>query len=320
MKTKQLGNSDLFVAPLVLGGNVFGWTIDQETSFAILDAFTGSGFNLIDTADVYSKWVPGNAGGESETIIGNWMKVRGNRNRILIGTKVGGDMGAGKTLSKKYIIKAAEASLARLQTDCIDLYQSHFDDLSIPMDEILEAFEQLVKAGKVKWTGTSNISPARLAESLEVAKKKDYPVYQSLQPEYNLFDRQQYEKEYEQICIENHLGVICYYSLASGFLTGKYRSEKDLEKSVRGGGVKKYLNERGFRILHALDIVAARYHTTPASIALAWLIARPSVTAPIASATSIAQLKELTTAASLALSNEDVELLTEASAYAAVHG
>jgi aryl-alcohol dehydrogenase-like predicted oxidoreductase len=314
MKYRQLGNSDLQVAPLTLGGNVFGWTIDEPASFKILDGFASAGFNLVDTADVYSRWKPGNTGGESETIIGNWMQQRSNRNKIIIATKVGSDMGSGKkSLAKKYILQACYASLKRLQTDYIDLYQTHFDDADTPVEETLEAYQQLIKEGKVRWIGASNLSPARLTASLKISKEKGYPAYQSFQPLYNLVEREAFETALEAICVEHQLGVLNYYSLAAGFLTGKYRSEKDLSKSVRGGGVKKYLDQKGLNILAALDKVAASCNSTPASVAIAWLIARPSVTAPIASATSMDQLKSLTDAALLTLTKENIDLLNNAS-------
>jgi aryl-alcohol dehydrogenase-like predicted oxidoreductase len=316
MEYRQLGNTDLKVAPLTFGGNVFGWTIDEATSFELLDGFTAAGFNLVDTADVYSRWKPGNTGGESETIIGNWMKERNNRNQVIIATKVASDMGDGKKgLSKKYILQAAEASLKRLQTEYIDLYQTHWDDADTPIEETLEAYQQLVKEGKVRWIGASNLSPERLTASLLISKEKGYPIYQTFQPQYNLVEREVFEKEIEDICVKNNLGVINYYSLASGFLTGKYRSEADLGKSVRGGGAKKYLNAKGLKILAALDKVADEYKSTPATVAIAWLIARPSVTAPIASATNSGQLKSLMDAAELVLTNEAIDLLNEASAW-----
>lgn len=315
MERRQLGQSALQVAPLTLGGNVFGWTIDENRSFEILDGFVGAGFNLVDTADVYSSWAPGNKGGESETIIGNWMKSRGNRAQVVLATKVGGDMGQGKNLTKSYILKAAEASLRRLQTDYIDLYQTHWDDDSTPVEETLAAYEQLIKEGKVRWIGASNLSPERLKASLEASTRHNLPRYQTFQPHYNLYVRQAFEPELEPICLDHRLGVISYFSLASGFLTGKYRSEADLGQSPRGGGVKEYLNERGFRILDALDQVAGAYHTTPAAVSLAWLMARPSVTAPIASATSITQLQSLVEAAQLALGEEAIALLDKASSY-----
>ncbi|MFT3933821.1 MAG: aldo/keto reductase [Chitinophagaceae bacterium] len=316
MNKKQLGKTGLQIAPLVLGGNVFGWTIDEPTSFEVLDGFVGAGFNLIDTANSYSTWAPGNKGGESEAIIGNWVKKRNNRNDVLIATKVGSDMGNGnKGVAKKYILQAADESLRRLQTDYIDLYQTHFDDEATPVEETLEAYDILVKAGKVRWIGTSNMTPERLQQSLKAADKNSLPLYQSLQPEYNLYAREKFETLYEKICLENNIGVISYYSLASGFLTGKYRSEKDFAKSARGGGMQKYLNPRGFAILDALDTAAAKYKTNAAAIAIAWLIAKPSITAPIASATSVQQLGELAKAASIVLTAEDMALLDKASAW-----
>lgn len=316
MQKKKLGSSTLEVAPLTLGGNVFGWTIDEKKSFEILDAFTAAGFNLVDTADVYSRWVPGHKGGESETIIGNWMKQRGNRSQVVIATKAGGDMGQGKKdISKKHILKAAEDSLRRLQIDQIDLYQTHWDDNETPVEETLSAYQQLIKEGKIKYIGASNFSPQRLVASLEASKRDGLPKYQTLQPEYNLYAREGFEKELEKICVDNNLGVINYYSLAAGFLTGKYRNEADASKSTRGEGNKKYLNERGFKILKALDEVAAQNNTTQASVAIAWLIARPSVTAPIASATSLSQLEALIRATQLQLSPENIRLLNDASAW-----
>lgn len=316
MEYRQLGNTDLKVAPLTFGGNVFGWTVDEETSFELLDGFTAAGFNLIDTADVYSKWKPGNSGGESETIIGNWIKERGNRSDVIIATKVGADMGLGdKRLSKKYILQEVEASLKRLQTNYIDLYQTHFDDADTPIEETLEIYQQLIKEGKVRCIGASNLSPERLKASLEISKKSGYPTYQTFQPQYNLMEREVFEKELEAICVANNLGVINYFSLASGFLTGKYRTEADFTKSARGGGVKKYLDEKGLKVLAALDKVAAELNTTPASVAIAWLIARPSITSPIASATNLGQLKALIDAAELDLSKEAIDLLDAASAW-----
>ena len=314
MKKRRLGNSDLHVAPLTFGGNVFGWTLDEKKSFEILDAFFAAGFNFIDTADVYSRWAPGNQGGESETIIGKWMKERANRGQVIIATKVGADMGQGKRdLSKNYIRQAVEHSLIRLQTDYIDLYQSHYDDPDTPVEETLETYTQLVKEGKIRVIGASNFSAGRLAESLEASEKHGYAAYQSLQPLYNLYDREAFEKDLEPLCIKHSLGVINYYALASGFLTGKYRSERDLSKSTRGAGNKKYLNERGFTILAALDEVAKKYNTSPASVSIAWLLARPSVTAPIASATSPEQLSSLISATELKLDGPAIALLNEAS-------
>jgi aryl-alcohol dehydrogenase-like predicted oxidoreductase len=316
MKKRKLGNSGLEVAPLVLGGNVFGWTVDEPTAFRILDAFAASGGNCIDTADTYSRWVPGNKGGESETVIGKWLKRSGNRNKVVIATKVGSEMGPNRRgLSKPYILRAVEDSLQRLQTDHIDLYQSHKDDPDTPIEETLEAYEQLIKQGKVRAIGASNYSAERLAHALQVSQQKGYPGYQSLQPLYNLYDRADYERSLEPLCREKGLGVITYYSLASGFLTGKYRSEKDLTKSIRGQKIKIYLDDRGFRILRALDQVAERYNSTPAGVSLAWLIARPGITAPIASATSLEQLNDLTEAPRLELDHSSLELLNEASAY-----
>jgi len=316
MEKRRIGRSDLMVPPLCFGGNVFGWTADEATSFALLDALVAAGFTFIDTADVYSAWAPGNKGGESEAIIGKWMKARGNRDRLVIATKVGMEMGPGKKgLSQAYIRAAVEDSLRRLQTDYIDLYQAHQDDPDTPLEETLDAFAGLVKDGKVRAIGASNYTAARLAEALAISERKGIPRYESLQPEYNLFDRAGYEASLEPLCREKGLGVISYYSLASGFLSGKYRSERDAGKSVRGGKiVGQYLNDRGFRILAALDEVAARYSATPAQVALAWLIARPSITAPIASATTTAQLEELIGATRLQLDREAIEALDRASA------
>lgn len=315
MERRKLGNTGFEILPLALGGNVFGWTIDEPTSFKILDAFVAAGFNLIDTADVYAKWVPGNKGGESETIIGNWLKKSGKRSKVIVATKVGMEMAPDKKgLSAAYILRAVEDSLKRLQTDHIDLYQAHKDDPDTPLEETLRAFAKLIKDGKVRAIGASNYSGPRLSQALEVSKKHGLPAYQTLQPDYNLYDRADYENNLEPICLANGLGVISYFSLASGFLTGKYRSEADLSKSQRGGRVKKYLNERGFRILEALDEVAVQYNSTPARVALAWLMARPSITAPIASATSLEQLKDLIEATKLQLDKSSIEALNRASA------
>ncbi len=313
MEKRQLGQSDLQVMPLCFGGNVFGWTIDEATSLKLLDAFTGAGCSFIDTADVYSRWVPGNKGGESETIIGNWMKKSGKRNDVIVATKVGSDMGEGKTLRKDYVLKEAEASLKRLQTDYIDLYQTHFDDETLPVSEALEAYNELIQSGKVRWIGSSNLTADRFRESLKESKERSLPAYQTLQPEYNLYDRQPFEENYQQLCVDNNISVIPYYSLASGFLTGKYRSENDLNKSQRGGGIKKYMDERGFKILSALDDVSRRYNTTPATVSLAWLMAQPTIAAPIASATSMEQVKSLTDAVSLSLDDDALKQLDEAS-------
>jgi aryl-alcohol dehydrogenase-like predicted oxidoreductase len=316
MKKRKLGNSGIEVAPLALGGNVFGWTVDEPRAFKIFDAFIEAGLNLIDTADSYSRWVAGNKGGESETIIGKWLKKSGNRNKVVIATKVGSEMGpAMKGLSKAYILRAVEDSLKRLQIDHIDLYQSHFDDPATPLEETLDAYDVLRKQGKVRIIGASNFSASRLSMALQVSKDRGLPAYECLQPRYNLYDRADYEQALEPLCREQGLGVITYYSLASGFLTGKYRSEQDLSKSVRGQGTKLYMNERGFRILKALDQVAKQYHASPTSVAIAWLMARPGVTAPIASVTSLEQLNDLIAAIKLGLDNESIQLLTKASDY-----
>ncbi|MGD0545907.1 MAG: aldo/keto reductase [Candidatus Acidiferrales bacterium] len=315
MKRRKLGNTGFELSPLALGGNVFGWTIDETTSFKILDAFIAEGFNFVDTADIYAKWVPGNKGGESETIIGKWLKKSGKRSKVIVATKVGMEMAPDKKgLSAAYIFRAVEDSLKRLQTDHIDLYQAHKDDPDTPLEETLGAFGKLMKDGKVRAIGASNYSGPRLSQALEVSKEHGLPAYQTMQPEYNLYDRADYEKNLERICVANDLGVISYFSLASGFLSGKYRSEADLSKSQRGGRVKKYLNERGSRILKALDETAAQYNSTPARVALAWLIARPSITAPIASATSLEQLKDLIEATKLQLDQASMETLNKASA------
>jgi aryl-alcohol dehydrogenase-like predicted oxidoreductase len=304
------------MAPLMLGGNVFGWTIDEATSFKVLDAFAAAGLNAIDTADGYSTWVQGHKGGESETIIGNWFKRSGKRDKMVIATKVGWEIpGEGKGLSKAWIIRQAEASLKRLQTDHIDLYQSHRDDPNTPVEETLEAYAQLVKQGKVRVIGCSNFTAERTRESLAASHKNGWPRYESLQPNYNLYEREKYEATLEPLALQEKLGVIPYYALAAGFLTGKYRSQNDLSKSPRGQGVKKFLNDRGFRILLALDQVAERRQAKPAQVALAWLMARKSITAPIASATSVEQVNDLVAATQLELSAADIKLLDTASAY-----
>jgi aryl-alcohol dehydrogenase-like predicted oxidoreductase len=313
MEQRKLGRSALTVAPLAFGGNVFGWTTDEQASFRLMDAFVAAGFNLIDTADVYSKWAPGNKGGESETIIGKWLKQSGKREQVVIATKVGAEMGPQqKGVSKAYITKAVEDSLRRLQTDYIDLYQTHYDDERTPVEETLSTYAELIRSGKVRVIGASNMSPERLKLSLHNSEQYGYPRYETLQPEYNLYDRQRYEKEYAPICAEYGLSVLPYYALASGFLTGKYRSKEDISKSPRGEKALGYLNERGLRILSALDEVAARYHTQPASIAIAWLAQRPNVAAPIASATSVEQLNDLIKAATLQLDREAIAVLDEA--------
>jgi aryl-alcohol dehydrogenase-like predicted oxidoreductase len=312
MKKVEIGKSGIHVAPLCLGGNVFGWTIDEKRSFEVLDAFVSEGFNFIDTADIYATWA--GKGGESETVIGRWMKARKKRSSVVIATKVGKEMGPGMSgLSRKYIRKAVEASLKRLQTDYIDLYQSHTDDTATPLEETMRAFGDLIREGKVKAAGASNYSAERLLEALRVSEKAGVQRYECLQPHYNLCERPLFESALEKVCIENKLGVIPYYSLASGFLTGKYRRKDDASKSVRGGGAIRYLNDRGNRILDALDDIARSHHATPAAVSLAWLIARPSVTAPIASATSVSQVSEIARAASLQLTKEEVARLDRAS-------
>jgi aryl-alcohol dehydrogenase-like predicted oxidoreductase len=315
MKQRPLGRSGLMVAPLALGGNVFGWTADEAASFAVLDAFVDDGFNLIDSADVYSRWVPGHSGGESETMIGRWLKKSGKRQRVVLATKVGMDMGGGNVgLKPEHIRRSVDASLKRLQTDHIDLYQSHQDDANAPIEETLGAYAELIKAGKVRAIGASNFTAPRLAQALEVAQRLNLPRYECLQPLYNLMERSAYEAELEPVCRREGLGVINYYALASGFLTGKYRSEADAAKSPRGGGiVKKYLNERGRRVLDALDSAAAQHKATPAQIALAWQMARPGLTAPIASATSVAQWREIAGAARLQLDAGTIDAIDAAS-------
>ncbi|HEY7997225.1 MAG TPA: aldo/keto reductase [Pseudolabrys sp.] len=313
MERRPLGQSDLHIAPLMLGGNVFGWNVDEKTSFAILDAFAAAGFNAIDTADSYSRWVPGHPGGESETIIGNWLKKSGKRDKVLIATKVGEDMGEGRSVKKDHILRACEASLRRLQIDRIDLYQTHFDDEVTPVEETMQAYAQLIAAGKVRAIGASNISQARLLASLAASKRLGLPRYESLQPLYNLSDRNEFETEFEAICRREKIGVVPYYGLAAGFLTGKYRSLADADKNpARGGRLKKYLDARGLRILKVLDAVAARHAALPAQIALAWLIGR--ITAPIVSATSLKQLAEIMKAPQIKLTREDIAALDAAGA------
>jgi aryl-alcohol dehydrogenase-like predicted oxidoreductase len=319
MQLRQLGTSEIRVPPLCLGSNVFGWTADEKTSFTILDALIAAGLNFVDTADVYSTWVPGHQGGESETIIGKWMKRSGNRRNVIVATKVGMDMGpAGKGLSRQHIFSAVERSLERLQTDYIDLYQSHQDDPGTPLEETLDAYAELIKQGKVRAIGASNYTAERLAAALQTSETHGYPRYVSLQPHYNLYERAGYEAELEPLCEANHLGVIPYFSLAKGFLTGKYRSQQDLGKSPRGQGVKQYLDARGLRILSALDEVAQKLQSTPAQVSLAWLMARPSVTAPIASATTVEQLQDLVRATQVQLDPASIQQLDEASAWKTV--
>ncbi|MBU2607062.1 MAG: aldo/keto reductase [Alphaproteobacteria bacterium] len=309
MQMRDLGQSGLKTAPLVLGGNVFGWTADKAASFDILDAFIDSGFNAVDSADVYSRWVPGHVGGESETVMGEWFAAHGKRDKTLLITKVGSDMGEGrKGLKAEYIIAACEASLKRLQTDHIDLYLSHFPDPDTPIEETLEAHQRLIDSGKVRAVGGSNYDGPGLEAAL-AASGNGRARYEVLQPHYNLLVRHEYEGARAKICKREALGVIPYFSLASGFLTGKYRTEADLKKSPRGGQMKSLLEGRGPKVLAALDAVAARHGATPAQVALAWLMARPSITAPIASATSVAQLQEILPSASLTLTGDDMATL-----------
>ncbi|RAJ79332.1 aryl-alcohol dehydrogenase-like predicted oxidoreductase [Chitinophaga dinghuensis] len=316
MEKRKLGNSGLEVAPLAFGGNVFGWSADETTSFALLDEFVANSFNLVDTADVYSRWVPGNKGGESESILGRWMKDRGNRDKVIVATKVGADMGEGMNVSKSYILKRVEDSLQRLQTDYIDLYQTHYDNEETPVEETLEAYDTLIKAGKIRAIGASNMSPARLLASLRASESHGYPRYETFQPEYNLYDREKYEQLYADICVKGNISVINYYSLASGFLSGKYRNAADSTKSAaRGQKALSYLTPRGIRILEALDICAAKHKTTPSAISLAWLLTRPAVAAPIASATTKEQLHELMHGVTMTLDQEDLALLNKSSAY-----
>ncbi len=315
MQTRQLGQSDIHIAPLMLGGNVFGWNVNEATSFAILDAFVDAGFNAIDTADTYSRWVKGHRGGESETVIGHWLKRSGKRDKVVIATKIGNDMGEGNTLRADYVLRAAEACLKRLQVERIDLLQTHFDDEKTPVEEPLQAYAQLVAQGKVRAIGTSNMSVARLKASLEVSRRLGIPRYETLQPNYNLYDRVNFENQYAPLCAQEKIGVITYYSLAGGFLTGKYRSAADAAKNpARGGKVKGYFDTRGLRILKALDEVAGRHNANPAQVSLAWLIAQPGVTAPIASATNREQLDQIMQAPRLQLNGEDMQVLNAASA------
>jgi aryl-alcohol dehydrogenase-like predicted oxidoreductase len=314
IRLRQLGRSGLEVSPICLGGNVFGWTVDEPMSFRLLDAWVDAGMNFVDTADVYSRWVPGHAGGESEAMLGKWFRQSGKRNRVVLATKVGKPMGDNdKGLSKTYIRRAVEASLRRLKTEVIDLYQSHDDDAATPLEETLTTFADLIKEGKVRAIGASNYTGPRLALALETSRRLGVPRYESLQPLYNLVEREPYESELEPVCREHGVGVINFFALASGFLTGKYRSAADFGKSVRGKGAGKYLNERGLAILGALDTVAATVGATPAQVALAWQIARPGITAPIASATSPTQLAELVGAAVLTLDTPSIELIDRVS-------
>lgn len=315
---RQIADSELFIDPIIFGGNVFGWTLDEKASFDILDRFVDLGFNAIDTANNYSHWVPGNKGGESEAIIGSWLQKRNKRDDLILMTKVGGRFGYDSKPNTKasYIKEQVELSLQRLQTDYIDLYQTHYDDVETPLEETLRAYEDLIKEGKVRYIGTSNITGERLEESLSTSERLNLPKYISLQPEYNLYDRAQYERDYEVIAAQNNLAVIPYYSLASGFLSGKYLSDDDFNKSARGEGIqKRYWNERGQQIVKALSDVAAAYRTTSSSVALAWLLARPSITAPIASATKEEHLQSFVTAVQLRLGEDAIQKLNEASAY-----
>lgn len=314
MEKRRLGNTGLEVPAIMLGGNVFGWTVSESDSFRLLDHALGAGLNFIDTADVYSRWVPGHSGGESETILGKWMAQDGKRDRVILATKVGMDMGDGKQgLGPAYIQRAVEDSLRRLQTDRIDLYQSHKDDENTPLEDTLGAYDDLIHQGKVRFIGASNYSGARLRQALELSHKVDLPSYQTLQPNYSLVERDTYESDLLPVVERYDLAVIPYFSLAGGFLTGKYRKQSDLEGRARAGIAGKYLNERGLAVLEALDAVAADYQATPSQVALAWLMRQPGVAAPIASATSEKQLDELVKAAQLELDNSALQRLTEAS-------
>jgi aryl-alcohol dehydrogenase-like predicted oxidoreductase len=316
MNYRPLGRSGLMVSPLCLGGNVFGWTADERTSFSLLDAWLDAGFNLVDTADVYSRWAPGHTGGESETVIGKWLAQGGRRDKVLIATKVGMDMGEGRVgLAPQRIREAVEASLRRLQVDRIDLYQAHKDDTDTPLEATLEAFARLVEEGKVRAIGASNYGADRLQQALDVSRAQGLPRYESLQPLYNLYDRAVFEKDLQPLCVREEVGVIQFYGLAAGFLTGKYRTAEDVSKSVRGKNVvAKYLNDRGLKILGALDEVARDTGTSPATVALAWAMQRPGVTSPIVSASSVAQLQDVIGAASLRLDAQAVQKLDAASA------
>ncbi len=316
MNLRPLGRSGLQVSPLCFGGNVFGWTADEATSFRLLDAWVDAGFNFVDTADLYSRWAPGHTGGESESVIGRWLRQTGKRNRIVLATKVGKDLGDGKVgLRPEYIRQAVDASLTRLKTDHIDLYQSHDDDATVPPADTLGAYSDLIKAGKVRAIGASNFTAARLAESLATSERLGLARYESLQPLFNLYDRAVFEKELQPLCVEQGVGVINFYALAAGFLTGKYRTEADAAKSARGKNTTaRYLNERGLRILAALDTVAARLNATPGQVAVAWQIVQPGITAPIASATSLVQLQDLVKASQLTLDAEALATLGAASA------
>ena len=317
MLERTIGRTDLSVSPLCFGGNVFGWTADEKTSFAVLDAYVEGGGNFIDTADVYSTWLPGHVGGESESILGKWMNERNNRSKVIIATKVGSKMGTApdaQGLSRRYILEEVDASLKRLQTDYIDLYQAHRDDSDTPLEETMAAFDQLVRQGKVRYLGSSNYSVERMREALEVSKQHNYVRYECIQPPYSLANRAPYESGLQSLCIEEHIGVITYSSLASGFLSGKYRHGKDLPSSPRAKGIKdRYMNKKGFAILDTLDRVAEAHHATVSQVAVAWVMARPGITSAIASATTIEQTRELLGAVQLSLSDDDMNALNEAS-------
>lgn len=313
MKKRLIKNTDLEIAPINFGGNVFGWTLDEKESFNILNKFTEGGFNFIDTADTYSWWVNGK-GGQSEEIIGKWMKERKNRQDIVLATKVGSETKEhGFDISKKHILKSVDESLKRLGTDHIDLYYTHFDDNKTPVEETLSAYDEIVKAGKVRYIAASNVSPERLIESFEVAEKNNFPKYVALQPHYNLVEREKFETEYAPLVEKFGLSVFPYWSLAAGFLTGKYRTEADFETTARGGGIKKYFDDKGKAVLAALDKVSEKHQSQPATVALAWLLANPFITAPIVSATSERQLQTIFDAPKLELDSEDLEILNQAS-------
>ncbi|KFF12143.1 alcohol dehydrogenase [Chryseobacterium soli] len=313
MEKRRIKNTDLSIAPINFGGNVFGWTLDEKQSFDILDQFTEAGFNFIDTADTYSWWVNGK-GGQSEEIIGKWMKSRSNRKDLVIATKVGSETKEhGFDISKKHILQSVDESLQRLQTDHIDMYYTHFDDHKTPVEETLSAYDEIIKAGKVRYIAASNLSPERLKESFEVSEKHNLPKYVALQPHYNLMEREGFEKNYAPLVEQYDLSVFPYWSLAAGFLTGKYRNEDDLAKSQRGEGVRKYLNPKGLEVIKALDQISEKHNTTQGAAALAWLLANPLITAPIVSATSKSQLTTLFNAPKLVLDKEDLDLLNTAS-------
>jgi aryl-alcohol dehydrogenase-like predicted oxidoreductase len=315
MQQRPLGRSGIMVSPLCFGGNVFGWTADERMSFSLLDAWVDAGFNFIDTADVYSRWAPGHTGGESESVIGRWLKKSGKRDKVVIATKVGMDMGEGAGLAPAYIRKCIDASLRRLQVDRVDLYQAHTDDEATPLEATLETFFELIHAGKVRAIGASNYSAARLKQALAISRSRSMPRYETLQPLYNLYDRAVFERELQPLCVDEDIGVINFYSLAAGFLSGKYRTAADAEKSARGKNtVAKYLNERGLKILAALDEAAQRTNSTPAQVAVAWEMAQPGIASPIASATNLEQLDELVKASELVLDGETMALLDKASA------